>query len=93
VCLQEFLEQVNIIPYPPPLHSFSWNQLTDFERKLAFGDLQDIARNDMLGTFVSQNGRSQEPRELRPWNLLDVWQRKSAFEILQVLLPLGLLYA
>jgi hypothetical protein len=43
-CFTEFLEQVNIVSHPPPLHSFPWEQLDDDERMLALKKLQELER-------------------------------------------------
>lgn len=76
----EFLESVNIVPFPPPLHQFSWAELNGIERKIAFNELQTIIRAES----ISGGNGSQEQQAGNSWVDMSHWQRREAFEELQV---------
>ena len=80
----EFLERTNLVLYPPPLHCLSWEVLDEAERKIALRDLKGIARRDLSGFFPTQPEIHGDPYELRPWNSMDVWERRAVFKTLQV---------
>ncbi|KAE8450143.1 hypothetical protein EG329_006924 [Mollisiaceae sp. DMI_Dod_QoI] len=48
----EFLENLSIVPYPPPQYCYSWEKLQPVERKTAFEELQRINK----GEFRARSG-------------------------------------
>jgi hypothetical protein len=82
-CFTEFLEQVNIVPHPPSLHSFPWEQLDDDERMFALRRLQELERRRVYGYSNVTREHSFEPQEWRSWNLMEPWKRRAAFKKLQ----------
>lgn len=66
----EFLEQLNIVPYPPPLHCYNWQQLSVTERRIALKELQDINKLEVQEKGISQGRNGREPKE---------WRRKTIY--------------
>ncbi|PVH79766.1 hypothetical protein DL98DRAFT_655165 [Cadophora sp. DSE1049] len=83
---EEFLEQLNIVPYPPPLHCYPWAILKDFERKIALRELQEYSRGEhreRTGFSVESVDGGSVRREWPSWYQMNTLQRKIAFETLQ----------
>jgi hypothetical protein len=80
---------LNIVPFPPPLLYFSWDEVNPIERKMAFLELPELNKTESCFRDITF-APDQQPREWRSWNSMDVWQRKSAFEVLQVILLVSL---
>lgn len=53
------------------------------EQKLALKELQQMNR-DEAGILKVQYQINNEPKEWRSWNKMEPWQRKEAFQMLQV---------
>jgi hypothetical protein len=69
---------------PPPLYSFSWDQLDSDEHKVAFTKLQDkvMRRAQGFGTIVRDP--VNDPQEWDHWARLESVERRNAFNKLQV---------
>jgi hypothetical protein len=80
----EFLEHVNIVRYPPPLHSFPWAQLDQDERRFALQKLQEIAKKRATNYGQIQIDPDDWPEEWDPWNIMQPYERHNAFKTLQV---------
>ncbi|KAF7944478.1 hypothetical protein EAE96_010869 [Botrytis aclada] len=90
----EFLEQVGIIKYPPPLHCYSWAVLNENERKTALGELQELSKKQWHGDREKECGlvlpmirsrikAEEHPWEWRNWDKLYAAEKQKAFESLQ----------
>ncbi|TGO55188.1 hypothetical protein BCON_0095g00020 [Botryotinia convoluta] len=90
----EFLEQVGIVKYPPPLHHYSWGVLNDNERKVALSELQELSKKQwhedrekesgMVLPMVGGRIKSEDdPWEWRHWDKMYAAEKQKAFENLQ----------
>jgi hypothetical protein len=90
----EFLDQSRIIKYPPPIYAFPWKSLDKGQKKAALRKLQAISykrycqsleskTGQILPKFKSRENRD-DPKEWRPWNMMNGDEREVAFETLQV---------
>ncbi|THV51411.1 hypothetical protein BGAL_0112g00330 [Botrytis galanthina] len=90
----EFLEQVGIVKYPPPLHCYSWSVLDDNERKTAMSELQELSKKQwhedrekesgMVLPMVGGRTKSEDdPWEWRHWDKLYAAEKQKAFDKLQ----------
>ncbi|KAF7935425.1 uncharacterized protein EAE97_008332 [Botrytis byssoidea] len=90
----EFLEQVGIVKYPPPLHHYSWGVLNDNERKTALSELQELSKKQwhedrekesgMVLPLVRSRVKAEEhPWEWRHWDKMYAAEKQKAFESLQ----------
>ncbi|KAI9649998.1 hypothetical protein NHQ30_000011 [Ciborinia camelliae] len=89
----EFLEQVGIIKYPPPLHYYAWNILSESERKTAFQQLQDLSKTHwhedqeketgMKLPIIGRVKAEDHPWEWRQWKKMYAGERQKAFKSLQ----------
>jgi hypothetical protein len=82
----EFLEQVNIVRYPPPLHSFSWEQLDEDERRIALRKLQELSKKRATQCGQIELDPDDWQEEWDSWNEMQPHERKDAFKKLQVCL-------
>ena len=80
----EFLEQVNIIRDPPPLHSFPWEQLDEDERETALQKLQELSKKRATQCGQSELDPNDCQEEWDAWNEMQPHERKDAFKKLQV---------
>jgi hypothetical protein len=89
----EFLDQVNIVPYPPSLHLLAWKLLNQKERQEALKVLQSNNKehvcngSDSHGQKRPKPGRfwkEGDPQEWRAWSNMKEEEREEAFEKLQV---------
>jgi hypothetical protein len=80
----EFLEQVNIVRYPPPLHSFSWEQLDEDERRIALRKLQELSKKRATQCGQIELDPDDWQEEWDSWNEMQPHERKDAFKKLQV---------
>jgi hypothetical protein len=81
----EFLEHTNVVPYPPPLFHYPWDKLKELERKMALTELQEISKMEARAQGVDTSAVGHDQRkEWRFWNKMDPYERKHAFEKLQV---------
>ncbi|KAH8750395.1 hypothetical protein BGZ57DRAFT_959212 [Hyaloscypha finlandica] len=79
----EFLEQVNIVPYPPPLHSFPWEQLNEDERNIALQQLQELSKKRATQYGQIELDPNDWQEEWDSWNEMQPYERKYAFKKLQ----------
>ena len=92
--ITEFLHQLNIVKYPPPLYCFAWKDLNESEQKATLKELQRIDKENLhrasearSGKFLAKfgDGRNKnDPNEWRSWYKMAVWERVDAYEKLQV---------
>jgi hypothetical protein len=80
----EFLEQVNIVHYPPPLHSFLWEQLNGDERYIALQQLQELSKKRATQYGQIELDPDDWQEEWDSWNEMKPYERKYAFKKLQV---------
>ncbi|TAQ89276.1 hypothetical protein B7494_g2409 [Chlorociboria aeruginascens] len=91
--LADFLERINCVKFPPPLHLYAWEVLMPAERRVALKELQRINKEHTKKAFEAKNGSvmsksgrgvgENEPKEWRAWNKMRGWERKAAFMSLQ----------
>ncbi|KAL2067797.1 hypothetical protein VTL71DRAFT_15893 [Oculimacula yallundae] len=79
----EFLEALSIVPYPPPLYCYRWEQLTEPERKIALKKLQDMHKDSLHDHPGHIIGGNHQRREWRSWNLMQPYERKQTYEKFQ----------
>jgi hypothetical protein len=88
-----FLDQEDIVRYPPPLHLLTWRLLNQKERRQALKSLQTINKehicnaSDEHGLKRPKTGRfwkEGDPLEWRAWSNMREKERQEAFEKLQV---------
>ncbi|TGO57022.1 hypothetical protein BOTNAR_0210g00100 [Botryotinia narcissicola] len=72
----QFLEQVGIVKYPPPLHHYSWGVVNDNERKTALSELQELSKKHRIKS-------EDDPWEWRHWDKLYAAEKQKAFDKLQ----------
>ena len=75
---------VNIVRYPPPLHTYQWEQLDKDERKIAFKKLQEIDRNRVTEWGQVEIDPDDWPEEWDSWNVLQPREREEIYKKLQV---------
>lgn len=79
-----YLEQLNIVPYPPPLHCYAWEKLQEPERKVALAELQTINKAE----WRERTGETEETGAVRKvwgsWYRMSRGERKYAFDKMQV---------
>ncbi len=77
------MENLSIVPYPPPQYCYSWEKLQPVERKTAFEELQRINK----GEFRARSGLTPrdgyERKEWRSWYELDPYERQHIFKKLK----------
>ncbi|PMD43082.1 hypothetical protein L207DRAFT_631245 [Hyaloscypha variabilis F] len=79
----EFLEQLNIVPYPPPVYCYPWDNLRETEQMIALSDLQLLNVAEHRARTGSLTDSGEERKEWRSWYNLNPGQRKYTFEKLQ----------
>ncbi|KAI9649996.1 hypothetical protein NHQ30_000009 [Ciborinia camelliae] len=79
----EFLDHLDIIPYPPPLYYNPWKSLRYTERQWALKELQDLSRLQLRSTSDNAASTNHELKEWRPWNSMQPAERQFAFGKLQ----------
>jgi hypothetical protein len=90
----EFLEQKQIIKYPPPLYAYSWKILKENERWIALRELQAINYEHFRRTLEVRTGqilpkrktswKGGDPYEWRSWTTMYAVERENAFKTLKV---------
>ncbi|QSZ37870.1 hypothetical protein DSL72_008970 [Monilinia vaccinii-corymbosi] len=79
----EFLDGLDVVPYPPPLYYSPWKSLTFMERQWALKELPSLSRLQEQSTVNNTPFNAREPREWRPWNSMQPVERRNAFSRLQ----------
>ncbi|KAG4436986.1 hypothetical protein IFR05_007524 [Cadophora sp. M221] len=89
----DFIERTGIVPYPPPLHLYGWDVLTESERKIVLKELQAINKVHVHQALEAKNGavvekcgkgrKADEPKEWRAWTKMYRWEREATFNVLK----------